>query len=113
MHELSIATNIIEIVEENARQKDATVVTILELEIGEMSGVIVDALKTALEISVNGTIIENAEIKIYEVIGEAQCNSCNEIFAIHDLYTPCPKCGSYHNMIVKGKEMKIKSFTIE
>jgi len=113
MHELSIAANIIEIVEETVKQNKADKVTLLEIEIGEMSGVVSEALKTALEISVKGTIVENTEIKIFEVLGEAQCNCCNKIFDIHDLYTPCNDCGSYDNIIIKGKEMKIKSITME
>ena len=113
MHELSIAANIIEIVEENATQNKSDRVVLLELEIGEMSGIISEALKMALEISVKGTIIENTEIKIYEVPGEAQCNNCKEIFAIHDLYSLCPRCNSNDNRITKGKEMKIKSITFE
>jgi hydrogenase nickel incorporation protein HypA/HybF len=113
MHELSIAENIIEIIENTVKENSADKVTLVEIEIGEMSGVLIDSLKLALEISVKGTVIENTEVKIYEIGGETQCNSCNNIFPIHDLYTPCPECESYDNKIIKGNEMKIKSITLE
>jgi hydrogenase nickel incorporation protein HypA/HybF len=113
MHELSIAQNILEIVEENANLNKNAKVVLVEIEIGEMSGVISEALKLALEIIVKGTIIENAEIKIFEISGEAICNKCSKVFISHDLYSSCPNCSSYENIITRGKEMKIKSITFE
>lgn len=113
MHELSIAVNIIEIAEETALANNASTIEAVVLEIGEMSGVITDALRMSLDISVKGTMLENAVITIHEVAGEARCRQCGNIFPVHDLYTPCVSCGSYDNEITRGKEMKIKSLTFE
>ena len=113
MHEISIAANIIEIVEDTVYENSADKVTLIEIEIGEMSGVMIDSLKLALEISVKGTLMENTEIKIFNINGETQCNQCGNIFPINDLYTPCPLCDSYDNKIIKGNELKIKSITLE
>ena len=50
MHELSIAVNIVEIAEENARKEDAKLISEIELEIGSQSGVVLEALELALEL---------------------------------------------------------------
>lgn len=113
MHELSIAAEVIEIIEEQAKQNNADKVVVVELEIGELSGILSYALKTGLEISVKGTVLENTEIKLKEVEAEFECNQCSAIFKAHDLFTNCPKCNSFDTKIIKGKELIIKSITFE
>ena len=113
MHELSIAENILEIVEESACENKADKVVLLEIEIGEMSGVISEALKLALEVSVKGTLLEKSEIGIFELAGKARCRSCNEVYEVHDLYSVCPFCQSYDPDIIEGKEMKIRTIKFE
>ena len=103
MHELSIAASIIELVEEYAVKENQSRVVVVEIEIGEMSGVISEALKLALDVSIKGTVLERSEIGIFEVAGKAICNSCNEVYAVHDLYSFCPVCQSYAPEIIEGK----------
>ena len=50
MHELSIAMNILEIAEENAKKLNAKIVHEIEIDIGELSGIDFDALEFALNI---------------------------------------------------------------
>ena len=49
MHELSIARSIVELVEEQADNRGASVVEELELEIGRLSGVEIQTLAFALD----------------------------------------------------------------
>ena len=49
MHELSIARSIVELVEEQADNRGASVVEELELEIGHLSGVEIQTLEFALD----------------------------------------------------------------
>jgi hydrogenase nickel incorporation protein HypA/HybF len=112
MHELSIAVEIIEIVEKSARKSGAENVDTIELEIGELSGIEIEALKMALDISVKNTIADGAEINIHTVKAEAHCIDCGKDSAVDDLFSVCPTCGSFRMDIIKGKEMKIKSITV-
>ena len=59
MHELSIARSIVELVEEQADNRGASVVEELELEIGHLSGVEIQTLEFALD----------SAIKAYRRIG--------------------------------------------
>jgi len=109
MHELSIAANIIEIVEEFAQSHKATRINKVELIVGKLSGVVRDSLEFALEFAVKDTILEDAEILIEEVDGKSKCNLCKTEFVNNDWYTACPACSSMDSDILEGKELKVKS----
>jgi len=54
MHELSIAMNIIDIADEYLKKSDAARIYNIDLEIGELSGIIPEALKFAMNHAVKG-----------------------------------------------------------
>ena len=105
MHELSIARSIVELVEEQADNRGASVVEELELEIGHLSGVEIQTLEFALDSAIKG-------IRHY-IEGEGQCSDCETIFPMNALFSPCPHCGSYLVKILKGKELRVKSIVIK
>jgi hydrogenase nickel incorporation protein HypA/HybF len=113
MHELSIALNIVEIAEKRARIENAHVVTEIELEVGELAGVVYDALDFALSSAVKNTLLENAKIKVLKVSGLAQCQKCLHEYQTDDYFSTCPACGHYITRILKGKELRVKSITVE
>jgi hydrogenase nickel incorporation protein HypA/HybF len=112
MHEMSIAMNIIEIAEKEVLKARATRVESIDLEVGLLSGIVLDALEFALDEAVKQTILENSEIRITTINAEARCLKCNNIFHTSDFFTPCPKCNSFESEIIKGKELKIKSLVV-
>lgn len=107
MHELSIALSIVEIVEEHARGMESPVSEV-ELEIGSMSGVVIEALQFALEEAVKGSAMEQAAIKITEVQAIMKCESCGHEFTPTDVIEPCPECGYPYSDVIRGMEMKVK-----
>lgn len=113
MHELSIAMSIVEIAKENAQQANKKTITEIELEVGNLSGVVYEALEFAMEEAVKNTLLENASIKVIKIKGIARCSSCSHEFDVDDIFTPCPKCQSFQNEIIQGKELKVKSLIAE
>ena len=113
MHELSIARSIVELVEEQADNRGASVVEELELEIGHLSGVEIQTLEFALDSAIKGSKLEKARIIRHYIEGEGQCSDCETIFPMNALFSPCPHCGSYLVKILKGKELRGKSIVIE
>jgi hydrogenase nickel incorporation protein HypA/HybF len=109
MHELSIAADIIKIVEDAASGADIKRVDIIEIEIGELSGVEIEALKMAMDISTKGTVAANAELNIEIIKGEGHCLECGKDTPVSDLYSGCPSCGSFRLDITKGMEKRVKS----
>ena len=113
MHEVSIANSIIETVQNLLPQGENEYVSSVQIKVGELSSIEIDALRFSFDIIKAKTPLHQAELKIEMIKGEAQCNDCNEVFSMHSFATPCPKCNSYHIKILKGKEMKIVSFETE
>jgi hydrogenase nickel incorporation protein HypA/HybF len=112
MHELSIALNIVELVEEEMARHKGEKVDEIVLEIGRMSGVVPDAMEFALEEAVKSTVLEYAKRKIEYLGAIARCSNCGKDYALEDYFSPCPDCTSFEHEIIQGKELKIKSIII-
>ena len=65
MHELSIAINIVEIATEEAKKANVSSVLEIELEVGTLSGIVIDALEFAMDEAIKNSVLQNAKIKIY------------------------------------------------
>jgi len=113
MHEMSIALNILDIVEKELKKADGKKIERLNLVVGKLSGVVVESLQFALEASRNSSAIADAEIIIDEVAATMKCMNCDFEFKADDFYTICPKCNSFKHQIMTGKELFIKSLTIQ
>lgn len=113
MHELSIAQNIVDIVEEEAKKKNALKVTVVTLEVGALSGIETDALNFAWDSAVQNTLLDHALLKVSPVKGKARCGLCQHEFTMTDFFDLCPFCQSFRHEILEGKELKLKTFEIE
>ncbi|NPA44531.1 MAG: hydrogenase maturation nickel metallochaperone HypA [Chlorobi bacterium] len=110
---MSIVVSIVEIAESEAKKNNAKKITKLELDIGTVSGIELDALNFAFESIKNETMLKNAQIKINKIKAKSKCEDCNYEFNVEDVYSLCPKCNSYKTTIIHGKEMKVKSILID
>jgi hydrogenase nickel incorporation protein HypA/HybF len=113
MHELSIAQSIVELAEQEARNHGAISIEELELEIGSLAGIEWVALEFALESAIKGSLLEDARIVMQRIPGEGRCCDCESVFAVENLLSACPVCGSYAVKIIKGKELRIKSIVVK
>jgi hydrogenase nickel incorporation protein HypA/HybF len=113
MHEFSIAVSIVEIASENARRENASVVKEIEIEVGELSGVVIEALEFCMDAAVKDSIMEGAKWNILRVSGRARCRACSHEYAISELYSVCPECGSPAPEIIQGRELRVKSLLVE
>jgi hydrogenase nickel incorporation protein HypA/HybF len=112
MHEWTIAQSIVELSEEAAAKEKADTIQRVHLEIGTLSGVVLDTLKFALEFAVKKTKLKDALIDYSVINGKAICHSCNLEFETADLLAVCPNCKLADFKIVDGKQLRIKSLTI-
>jgi hydrogenase nickel incorporation protein HypA/HybF len=113
MHELTVASEILEIVKQEVERNSVDKVVGVELEIGKLSGVDIEALQFALETIRRGSVIENAVITINSISGRGICRECKEEFEMEDLLSVCPGCMVQSGSIVHGKELKILSILAE
>ena len=113
MHELSIVLSIIDIVAMEVKKSGAEHVTEVHLEIGQLSGIEFDSLEFALKNLAPGSAIESAEISIEKPEGIARCSDCGFEFAIENFIGSCNLCSSFNLEIIKGRELRVKSITID
>lgn len=114
MHEFSIALNIIEIAESTAFQHKATGVSEVELEVGDVSGVSIEALEFAWESATgSSSLLKKSKLKINPVSLLVRCNSCQHQFSPVDLFEICPACGENDTTILQGRELKVKSVMLD
>lgn len=113
MHEFSIAMDIVDIATTSARNEAATVVKEIEIEIGQLSGVVLEALEFSLEAAVKGTILENARRNLIILEGMARCTKCLTEYDTDTIFKPCPKCGTCAPDVIRGRELRVKSLIVE
>lgn len=113
MHEFSLASEIVEISTKAARNAQKNKITQITLQIGELSGVEVEALLTALDSLCRQSILSTASIEIEKVSGKAICTECGKAFTLSDIFKPCPYCLSLFKDITGGKEFNVLSIVAE
>jgi hydrogenase nickel incorporation protein HypA/HybF len=113
MHELSIAHSILSIAERTLPLDSKGYISGISLQIGELSGIELDALRFAFEAIKDGSLLAKAELNIDIIAGEAECSECGTVFHMPGFATPCPQCQSYLAGIRQGKELKVLSITVE
>ena len=113
MHEFSIAMNIVDIASEYARKEEAVTVHEIEIEVGQLAGIVIDALEFSLESAVQGTILEKAKRTIISLPGLVRCTACRHEFESSDFFIECPKCGAGPPEIIQGRELRVKSLIID
>lgn len=90
-----------------------TRVTEIILEIGTLTCVEPEALRTALNAYKVRDVWKNVSFVFNEINGTGKCLECGHPFPMDDFFTICPACKGINIEILEGKEFRIKSITME
>jgi hydrogenase nickel incorporation protein HypA/HybF len=112
MHELSLADEIVRMVEAAAAREHFKRVATLRLEAGALTGVEVPALRFALDAIVPGTCLEGAQIHIDQPPGRAWCARCGAEVIIASRADPCPLCDGYPVQVTGGSELRVRDLVV-
>jgi hydrogenase nickel incorporation protein HypA/HybF len=112
MHELSIATSLVETAARNAEAHGARRVVGLNVRIGALSGVEPDALSFCFPIAARETPCEGAELRLEIIPASGTCGKCGERMEVRDLLAPCPACGEWPLRVEGGREMQLESLEV-
>jgi hydrogenase nickel incorporation protein HypA/HybF len=112
MHELSLATGILEMVETAAAREHFQRVAQLRLEAGALAGVDVHALQFALDAIKPGTCLAEAEIIIDQPPGMGWCALCTTTVEVASRSDPCPQCGAYPVQITGGTDLRVMDLVV-
>ncbi len=114
MHELSIALSMIEMASEEAARRGGVQVHAIHLKLGELSGVVKDALLFSYEVACQGTPLEGSQLIIEEVPVVVYCPTCQaETMPVSIQRLCCCVCDTPTSQIVTGKELEVVALELE
>jgi hydrogenase nickel incorporation protein HypA/HybF len=114
MHELSIATNIVEIASQHVEEAGGGRVAAVTLRIGRLSCVHEDALRYSFDLVREGTPLAGAELRIVAVPVRVWCPRCAAEFELPGIQRfACPICSTPSADIRAGRELDLESIELE
>ncbi len=112
MHELGLAQETLAIALDEARRQGARRILCMRLRIGDLSGVVVEALRFALETVAENTPAAGARIEVDRVVPACYCNQCRCEFEVQAHSYICPRCGDISLDLRRGREMDLISMEV-
>lgn len=114
VHELSIAMSMVEMATEEAlRQGDVQIVA-LHLKLGQLSGVVKEALLFSWEVACEGTPLAGSHLVIEEVPVVIYCSVCQQECLLDSIQKfCCPVCQTLTAEIRQGKEIEVTALEIQ
>jgi len=109
---MSLAEGVLQLVEDAARAQDFSRVTAVWLEIGELSGVEVEAMKFCFDAVVRDSIAQGARLEIIATPGSGWCMQCSKTVPMREVFGECPDCGSHQMQVTGGTEMRVKELEV-
>ena len=109
MHEMSIATELIDQILAAAASHGLQKVEEVVVETGALRQIVPDVMQAAFEAVSKGTIAEGAELTIVEVPARARCRKCGQEFEPQPDNFLCPLCLVADMQVVQGEDIILKS----
>ena len=110
MHEMSITQGIIDLCIEHAGGRR---IRSLDVEIGELSSAVPEAIEFCFEACSRETLLEGARLNIVRVPGMGQCQECGQETPLTERYDPCRYCGSNRVTVVTGEELRVREIEVD
>ncbi len=109
MHELSLASAVVDTVERHA---DGRRVSVVSLRIGTLRQVVPPSLEFYFDLVGRETVCEDARLEIEVVPAEARCRACGEEWTLAGPVFRCADCGRAGVEILAGEEFDVESIVV-
>jgi len=113
MHELSIAQNIVEIIQQRIPELEWNQVTAVRVRIGAVAGIVPDSLKFSFQAITAESALCNAQLSTERVPFRVHCRTCNTNTENEDGFAMCGECESTDIQILSGIELHIVEIELE
>jgi hydrogenase nickel incorporation protein HypA/HybF len=111
MHEVGIMNDILDITVEAAREAGGSKISALRIRVGELSGVVPDALSFAFDVVASSTIASGATLTVETVEATCLCTVCGDERQGTSAGS-CPSCGG-KSIISHGYELLVSSIEVD
>lgn len=113
MHELTLATSLVDLASHHARQNGATRVREISIRLGVLCG-LGRSLYFCFKPAARNTPCAEAVLTIHEVPLTVHCPQCDEPKTPRGLFNfRCPDCGGPTPKVLTGREMELISIEID
>jgi hydrogenase nickel incorporation protein HypA/HybF len=113
MHELLIASNVVQLATQHAAEHGGGRVAAVTLRIGRLSCVHEDALQFSFDLVREGTPLEEAELRIVTVPVTVWCPTCQRQRELPGIQRfACPVCDTPSADIRAGRELDLESIEL-
>jgi hydrogenase nickel incorporation protein HypA/HybF len=106
MHELSIASAVLEIA---CRRAEGRPVTKVVLRVGHLRQVVPSSLAFSFELVAQGTLAEGAQLEMQTVPAVGICKHCDVETQLKAFPFQCAACGGFDLRIVAGDDLEVES----
>ena len=113
MHEMALAEGILRIIEDQAAAGGFERVRRVRVEVGQLAGVEVEALRFSFDAVMNNSVADSAILEIVDTPGQGWCMDCGTTVEIAALYDACPRCGGYQVHATGGMEMRVLDLEVD
>lgn len=94
MHEVSILSNVMDVVLKNAKENNAREVVSMTLVVGELRDVVDELMKSCFQFLCRSTIAKDATLLMEKVPLKAQCNQCRLVFPADIIWARSPQANA-------------------
>ncbi len=120
MHEYSVMSEIVRRVLETAEEAGAVSISAIDMEVGGMTFLAEDQMRTAYDSLVRGTMAEGSELRVTAVPASYRCGSCGSAGPVPPAHSPthmaplieCGECGE-PAVLEGGKECRVTNIEAE
>ena len=109
MHEISVLTKAVDLVENIAKDNGLDRVGYITLEVGELTGYVPLFLEKFFPVvTEDRPVFKDTELRINTVRGQALCADCQSLYNVMRQEGRCPRCGSREKKILGGQQFLVK-----
>lgn len=113
MHELSVATSLVEMACAKAQDLGDVRVEALHLRLGPLSGLVKEALLFSFDVAAQGTPIAGARLLIQDMPLIVMCPTCAEQRELESAqHRRCPVCGTPTPEVLGGSELELLALEV-
>ncbi|MGO9607257.1 MAG: hydrogenase maturation nickel metallochaperone HypA [Candidatus Binataceae bacterium] len=111
MHELSVASDLLDAIERNLGEDAARVVRV-DISVGAAVGIVSESLRFAFRVLAEGTRADGAVLEIITVSARGRCGNCGILFEFDAIIGRCPSCGRLGGELLSGDEMILRAIEV-
>ena len=110
MHEMSIASAVVQTAIGHAAGRKVSVVTV---RAGHLRQVVPSSLEFYFEIVARETVVEGARLDLETIPARLRCQGCDHEWDVQSPAFRCPECLSSEVTVLCGDELEVESIEVE